>query len=397
MKKTIKDMDIKGKRVLIRVDFNVPLDEKRHITDDTRIKSALPTIEYALKAPSKVILASHLGRPKGEARPEFSLAPCAERLSKLLNKNVKMLGDSVGPQVENTVKNMRDGEIVLLENLRFHKEEEKNDPEFAKALASLGEVFINDAFGTCHRAHASTEGITKFLPSAMGFLVEKEVNYFDKVLHNPQKPFALILGGAKVSDKIAVIENMLPKIDYLLIGGAMAYTFLKSRLKGIGSSRLEEDKIEVASDLFAKARDSNVSVFLPEDHVIARTITANARVRVVREHIPDGWIGLDIGPRTIRKYINALSDAKTILWNGPLGYFELKPFRKGTAQVAKFIARLDATTVIGGGDTAAAINALNLTKYMSHISTGGGASLEYLEGKTLPGIAALQDKEKVHS
>ncbi|MGB2705907.1 MAG: phosphoglycerate kinase [Candidatus Omnitrophota bacterium] len=392
MKKTIKDMDIKGKRVLMRVDFNVPLDEKQRITDDTRIKSSLPTIKYALNAPAKVILMSHLGRPKGEAKLQMSLAPCARRLSRLLGSNVKMLKDCIGPEVESAVGSMKDGDVVLLENLRFHKGETKNDPEFAGALAKLGDVFINDAFGTCHRPHASTEGVTKFLPSAMGFLVEKEVNYFDRVLHSPEKPFALILGGAKVSDKMAVIENMLKSIDYLLIGGAMAYTFLKSRLKGIGNSRLEEDKINVASDIFRKARDSNVSIFLPEDHVIARAITANTLVRVVTEHIPDGWIGLDIGPRTIKKFKNTLKDARTIVWNGPLGYFELRPFRKGTAQIAKFISRLNATTVIGGGDTAAAINQLGLGKRMSHISTGGGASLEYLEGKQLPGIAALQDK-----
>lgn len=392
MKKVIRDFDIKGKRVLMRVDFNVPLDEKRRITDDTRIRSAIPTIKYAMNASSKLILASHLGRPKGEVKAEMSLAPCARRLSKLLGRNIKMLGDCVGSNVQDAVKTARDGDVILLENLRFHKEETENDPEFARALASLGEVFINDAFGTCHRAHASTEGVTKFLPSGMGFLVEKEIDYFDRLLHNPERPFALILGGAKVSDKIAVIENMLEKIDYLLIGGAMAYTFLKSRLKGIGNSRLEEDKVGLASDIFEKAGDNNVSVFLPEDHVISKTITANARVRVVREHIPDGWIGLDIGPRTIKKYIRTLRESKTICWNGPLGYFEFKPFRKGTAEVAKAISRLRATTVIGGGDTAAAINTLGLAKRMSHISTGGGASLEYLEGKQLPGIAALQDK-----
>ena len=392
MKKTVRDVDIKGKKVLIRVDFNVPLDENGRITDDTRIKKALPTIKYAQDAPSKVILMSHMGRPKGEVRPGMTLVPCAERLSKLLGRNVKMLKDSVGPEVESAVNSMSDGEVLLLENLRFHKEETKNNPEFAKALASLGDVFINDAFGTCHRAHASTEGVTKFLPGAMGFLVEKEINYFDKILRSPEKPFVLILGGAKVSDKISVIENMLPKIDSLLISGAMAYTFLKTRLKGIGSSRFEEDKLDVASDIFMKARKSNVSVFLPEDHVIAKTITAKARTRVVTEHIPDGWIGLDIGPRTVKKFENAVKNARTILWNGPVGYFELKPFSKGTTQMAKFIARLNTTSVIGGGDTAAAINALGLADKMSHISTGGGASLEYLEGKELPGIAALQDK-----
>ena len=392
MKKTIRDIDIKNKRVLMRVDFNVPLDEKGHITDDTRIKRALPTIEHVINAPAKLILMSHLGRPNGAVSPEMSLAPCAKRLSALLGKDVKMLNDCVGTDVEKAVGDMQDGDVVLLENLRFHKEETKNEPEFAKKLSVLGDVFVNDAFGTCHRAHASTEGVTKFLPSVMGFLVEKEINYFDKLLNDPEGPFVLILGGAKVADKIAVIENMLEKIDYLLIGGAMAYTFLKSRLKGVGNSRIEEDKIGVAEDIFNKAREKNVSIFLPEDHVISKTITANAKTRVVREHIPDGWLGLDIGPRTIKKFEKVLKGARTILWNGPVGFFELKPFKKGTTHIAKFISRLNATTVIGGGDTAAAVNALGLSKKMSHISTGGGASLEYLEGKELPGIAALQDK-----
>ncbi|MBN1353043.1 MAG: phosphoglycerate kinase [Candidatus Omnitrophica bacterium] len=392
MKKTIKDVDIKNKKVLIRVDFNVPLDDRLNITDDTRIRSALPTIKYAIDAPSKTVLMSHLGRPKGAFKADMSLAPCAKQLSKLLGKDVKMAKDCVGADVEKEINSMQDGDVLLLENLRFHKEEEKNDPAFAKELAKSADVFINDAFGTCHRAHASTEGVTKFLPSAMGFLVEKELNYFDKILKNPEKPFALILGGAKVSDKIAVIENMLNRIDYLLIGGAMAYTFLKSRLKGIGNSRLEEDKVKVAVDIFEMARDKNVSIFLPEDHVIARAIKPIAITRVVKDHIPDGWIGLDIGPKTIRKYESVLKDAKTILWNGPVGYSEYKLFRKGTANIAKFISTLNATTVIGGGDTAAAINVLGLASKMSHISTGGGASLEYLEGKELPGIAVLQDR-----
>ena len=392
MKKTIKDFDVKGKRVLIRVDFNVPLDDKQKITDDIRIRKAIPTIEYALKSPAKVILMSHLGRPKGEVKPKMSLRPAAERLSKLIGRKVTFLSDCVGEGIEKEVAGMKDGDIALLENLRFHKEETKNDSDFAKKLSSLGDIFINDAFGTCHRAHASTEGVTKNLPSGMGFLIEKEVEYFDKILTSPEKPCALILGGAKVSDKIAVIENMLSKIDYLIIGGAMAYTFLKSRLKGVGSSRLEEDKIEVAAKIFEKARENNVSIFLPEDHIVAKEVSPKARGKVVREHIPDGWIGLDIGPRTIKKFEHALKDVKTIIWNGPVGFFEMKPFSKGTTHIAKFIARLKATTIIGGGDTAAAINQLGLASKMSHISTGGGASLEYLEGKVLPGIAALEDK-----
>ncbi len=391
-KKSIREVNINEKKVLMRVDFNVPLDEKQHITDDTRIKAALPTIKYALGYDAKIILMSHLGRPKGEVKSELSLAPVAERLSKLLGSEVKMMDDCIGEDVTRTVQGTREKEVILLENLRFHKEEEKNDENFAKELASLGDVFINDAFGTCHRAHASTAGITKFLPSAAGFLVQKEIEYFDKLLKNPENPFALVLGGAKVSDKIKVIENMLSKIDFLLIGGAMAYTFLKSRLKGVGNSKLESDKIELAGQIFDKARESGVSIFLPEDHVIAEEIAGKAKTKIVPEHIPDGWIGLDIGPRTIKKYISVLKDSKTICWNGPVGYFELRPFRKGTTQIAKFISKLEATTVIGGGDTAAAINALGLGKKMSHISTGGGASLEYLQGKELPGIAALNDK-----
>lgn len=391
-KKTVRDIDIKGKKVLVRVDFNVPLDDKKNITDDTRIKEALPTIKYLLENNARVILMSHLGRPKGEVNNEFSLAPVSVDLAKLLNKNVTMTSDCIGSDVKKTVDAMKPGDVVLLENLRFHKEEEKNDPAFAKELASLGEVFVMDAFGTCHRAHASTEGVTKYLPSVAGFLVEKEIKYFDKLLLAPEKPFALILGGAKVSDKIGVIENMLPKIDYLLIGGAMAYTFLKSRLKGVGKSKVEGDKLELATEIFQMARDNNVGIFLPEDHIVATEISDKAKVKVSVDFIPDGWIGLDIGPRTIKKFESVLKDSKTICWNGPLGFFELKPFSKGTAEIAKFISKLNATTVIGGGDTAAAINELGLGDKMSHISTGGGASLEFLEGKELPGIAALMNK-----
>ena len=391
-KKSIRDLNIKEKKVLMRVDFNVPLDEKLNITDDTRIKAALPSIKYALEYDARLILMSHLGRPKGQVKKEFSLKPVAERLSSLLGINVKMMNDCIGPEVEQAIKAMRDKEVILLENLRFHKEEKENNEAFAKKLASYGDVFVNDAFGTCHRAHASTVGVTKFLPSAAGFLIQKEIEYFEKLQKNPDKPFALILGGAKVSDKINVIENMLPKIDYLLIGGAMAYTFLRSRLKGVGNSRVEEDKIGLASQIFDKAKNSSVSIFLPEDHVVAKEIGPKARAKVVGDNIPDGWIGLDIGPRTIKKFNTILSGAKTVCWNGPVGFFELKQFKKGTTAIAKFLAKLDATTVIGGGDTAAAINELKLASKMSHISTGGGASLEYLEGKELPGIAALNDK-----
>lgn len=393
MKKTLRDLELKGKKVLMRVDFNVPLDENRKITDDSRIKAAVPSIKYALKEGAKVILMSHMGRPKGEVKPEFSLSPVAARLSELLKKDVKKLDDCVGPAVKAAVDGMKNGDVVLLENLRFHKEETKNDPEFARELASLGDVFVNDAFGTCHRAHASTEGVTKYLPSAAGFLVEKEIQYFEKVTKEPDKPFALLLGGAKVADKIPVIENMLDKIEYLLIGGAMAYTFLKSRLKGIGASRVEDDMMETVNRIFTLASAKGVSIFLPVDHVIAREVKETAKRKVTKdEHIPDGWIGLDIGPKTIKSYEAILAESRTIVWNGPVGLFELKPFSKGTRSLAKFIAGLEATTVIGGGDTAAAVNLLKLGGKMSHMSTGGGASLEYLEGKELPGIAALNDK-----
>lgn len=393
MKKTLKDIQVSGKKVLMRADFNVPLDEKRGITDDSRITAALPSIKYILDNGGRLILMSHLGRPKGEgAEPAFTLDPVAIKLSSLLGKDVKKMDDCVGEEVTAAVANMKDGDVILLENLRFHKEEKKNDPEFAKELASLGEVFVEDAFGTCHRAHASTAGVTEHLPSVAGFLVEKEIQYFEKVTKDPEKPFCLILGGAKVADKIPVIENMLDKVDFLLIGGAMAYTFLKSRLKGVGASRVEDEMLGTVKKIFELAGAKKVGIFLPSDHVVAREISADAKHKVMKEHISDGWIGLDIGPATIKKYKAILKESKTIVWNGPVGFFELKPFSTGTTELAKFIASLDATTVIGGGDTAAAINQLGLGDKMSHMSTGGGASLEYLEGKELPGIAALDDK-----
>jgi len=392
MKKTVADVDLKGKRVLMRADFNVPLDGNRNITDDNRIVAAMPTIKYVLDNGGKLVLMSHLGRPKGEVKNEFSLTPVADRLSALLKKNVSKTDDCIGEDVEDVVSQMKGGDVILLENLRFHKEETKNDPDFAKKLASLGEVFVEDAFGTCHRAHASTVGVPENLPGVAGFLVQKEVEYFEKVTKQPEKPFCLVLGGAKVADKIPVIENMLDKVDYILIGGAMAYTFLKSRLKGIGASRLEEEMMDTVNDIFVKAGQKNVSIFLPKDHVVAKEMKENARRKVVKENIPDGWIGLDIGPETIKSYKAVLKESKTIVWNGPMGLFEMKPFAKGTVELAKFMANLNATTVIGGGDTAAAVNQLKLSNRMSHISTGGGASLEYLEGKVLPGIAVLQDK-----
>ncbi len=392
MKKTLKDVQLKGKRVLMRADFNVPLDERRNITDDSRIVAALPSIRYIMDNKGKLVLMSHLGRPKGEVKPELCMDPVAERLSVLLKKNVRKMDDCIGDDVEEAVSEMKEEDVILLENLRFHKEETKNDPGFAKQLASLGEIFVEDAFGTCHRAHASTVGVTEYLPSVAGFLVQKEIEYFEKVTKDPDKPFCLVLGGAKVADKIPLIENMLDKINFLLIGGAMAYTFLKSRLKGVGASRVEEDMIGTAGEIFEKASAKNVSIFLPRDHVVAREIKENAKRKIVKEHIPDGWIGLDIGPETIKSYKSILKESKTIVWNGPMGLFEMKPFSTGTRELAKCMAKLDATTVIGGGDTVAAINQLKLGSKMSHMSTGGGASLEYLEGKELPGIAALNDR-----
>ncbi|MCK4851500.1 MAG: phosphoglycerate kinase [Candidatus Omnitrophica bacterium] len=391
MKKSITDIQVTGKKVLMRADFNVPMDEKRTITDDSRITAALPTIKYVIDNSGKLILMSHLGRPGGKVKTEFCLSPVADRLSTLLKINVRSMDDCVGEDVREAVARMREGDVVLLENLRFHREETKNDPGFAGELASLGDVFVEDAFGTCHRAHASTVGVTEHLPGVAGFLVQKEIEYFEKVTKHPEHPFSLILGGAKVADKIPVIENMLDKIDFLMIGGAMAYTFLKSRLKGVGASRVEEDMADIVQRIFEEASLKNVGIFLPRDHVIAREMKENAARRTVKEHIPDGWIGLDIGPETLKNYESVLKDSKSIVWNGPMGVFEMKPFAAGTRGLARYMSRLDATTVIGGGDTAAAVNQMGLGKKMSHISTGGGASLEYLEGKALPGIAALDD------
>jgi phosphoglycerate kinase len=391
-KKTVKDIDVKNKRVIVRVDFNVPLNEKLNITDDSRIKGALPTIQYLVDNNAKVLLMSHLGRPKGKVKDEMRLTPVAKRLSELLGQDVKKLDDCIGDDVEKTISTMKSKDVILLENLRFHPEEEKNDTGFAKKLASFADIFVNDAFGTCHRAHASTEGITKYLPSVAGFLVSKEIEYFEKATKNPDKPYVAILGGAKVSDKIDVITNLTEKVDAILIGGAMAYTFLKSEGINIGNSKLESDKIDLAKEILQSAKSKNIRIILPSDHVIADKIDASAQKETVDKEIPEGKIGLDIGPKTVREFEDVLKSAKTVVWNGPVGFFELKPFSKGTEEIARFLAGSNATTIIGGGDTAAAVNELSLGKKMSHISTGGGASLEYLEGKTLPGIAALNDK-----
>ena len=392
-KKTIEDVDLEGKRVLMRVDFNVPLDDKLNITDDMRIRAALPSIKYAIDKGAKVILMSHLGRPDGKVDEKLRLLPAAKRLEKLLGKPVQALKDCVGPEVKNAVSAMKDKDVVLLENLRFHAEEEENDPAFAKELASLGDVFVNDAFGTAHRAHASTEGVTHYLPSVAGFLLEKEIKYLGGAVDNPNRPFVAILGGAKVKDKIKVIDNLLNKVDALLIGGGMAYTFLKAKGKTIGASKLDKDGFDTAKQALDKAAKKNIPILLPVDNIAADKFDANANSKLVGEDIPDGWMGLDIGPKTIKLFEDKLKNAKTIVWNGPLGVFEMDKFAKGTEEVAKFIAGLKGvTSVIGGGDTAAAMLKFKVDSKMTHISTGGGASLEYLEGRGLPGIDALNDK-----
>ncbi|MFA5255916.1 MAG: phosphoglycerate kinase [Candidatus Omnitrophota bacterium] len=393
MKKTIKDIDLTGKRVLMRVDFNVPLDDKLNITDDIRIRSALPTIKYAIESGAKVILMSHLGRPDGKVVDSMRLAPVAKRLEELLGKKVTKTDDCIGDAVKKTVAMMKPGDVVLLENLRFHAEEEKNDPAFAMELASLGEIFVNDAFGTAHRAHTSTEGVTKYLPSVAGFLLEKEIRYLGQTVDSPRRPFVAILGGAKVKDKIKVIDNLLNKVDALIIGGGMAYTFLKAKGHTIGASKLDKDGYDTAKQALDKAAKKNIPILLPVDNVIGDKFDANATAKTVGEDIPDGWMGLDIGPKTINLFEDKLKDAKTIIWNGPLGVFEMDKFAKGTEAIAVFLAGLkDATTIIGGGDTAAAMLKFKVEDKMTHISTGGGASLEYLEGRGLPGIDALQDK-----
>ncbi len=396
-KMSIEDINIQNKRVLMRVDFNVPLDDKLNITDDTRIKAAIPTIKYALDKQAKVVLMSHLGRPDGKIVEKARLKPVAKRLGELLGKNVIVLNDCIGDEVKKTVSLMKPGEVALLENLRFHAEEEKNDPNFAKELASLGDIFVNDAFGSAHRAHASTEGVTQYLPSVAGFLIEKEIEYLGRVLQNPSRPFISILGGAKVSDKIGLIENIMDKVEAIIIGGGMAYTFLKVQGINIGNSKLEKEKLDLAKEILNKAKEKKVTISLPVDHIIADKFDASAQSKVTSDaNIPDGWTGLDIGPKTIEIFKKILKPAKTIVWNGPLGVCEMKPFEKGSRDIANFIADLSASgktvSVIGGGDTAAAIFQFGLEDKMSHISTGGGASLEFLEGKILPGLAALKDK-----
>ena len=393
-KKTIRDINLRGKKVFVRCDLNVPLDENGNITDNRRIVAALPTIQYLLEQNCKIILCSHLGRPKGEFKKEFSLAPVAKELSRLLGKEVKLAEDVIGPSAKELTSNMKEGEIVLLENVRFDKREEQNDAEFSKELASMAEVYVNDAFGTAHRAHSSTAGIAVYLPAVSGFLIEKELKFLGNALNNPERPFVAILGGKKVSDKIGVIDSLLEKVDTLLIGGGMAYTFLKAMGHSIGNSVCEEDKLDLAKELMKKAEEKHVKMLLPVDNIIADEVSKDANVKTVNSNeIPDGWIGLDIGPRTVEKYCEELEKAKTVVWNGPVGYSEFEKFANGTKGIAQCLAELkDCTTVIGGGDSAAAIEKLGLADKMTHISTGGGASLEFLEGKELPGIDCLQDK-----
>ena len=391
-KLTVRDLDLKNKNILMRVDFNVPQDENLKISDDSRIRATLPTIKYILeRGAKKLILMSHLGRPDGKVVEKYSLKPVAKRLTQLLGQPVRMLDDCVGDKIKNEINNSKE-KVVLLENLRFHAEEEKNDPGFARQLASLGDLFVNDAFGTSHRGHASTEGVTRYLKSVAGFLLEKEIKYLGEALKNPARPFMVILGGAKVSDKIGVILNLLPKSDAILIGGGMAYTFLKAEGKEIGNSKLEKEKLDLAKQILDKAKAKNIKIILPIDNVVVEKIEENAKIDIVGENIPEGKIAVDIGPKTVELFKNTLKRARTIVWNGPLGIFEMDAFAKGTKEIAKFIAALKATTIIGGGDTAAAISKFNLEDKMTHISTGGGASLEFLEGRVLPGIAALTEK-----
>ena len=392
-KKTVKDIDLKGKKVFVRCDFNVPMDENQNITDNTRIKAALPTIKYLLEQNCKIILASHLGRPKGEVKPELSLKPVAKELSKLLGKDVIMANDVIGEDATSKAENLKEGEIMLLENVRFHREETDNDPEFAKKLASMAEIFVNDAFGTAHRAHASTTGIADYIPGVAGFLIEKELKFLGNAINNPERPFVAILGGAKVSDKIGVIDSLLDKVDTLMIGGGMAYTFFKAQGYNVGNSLCEVEKTDLALEEMKKAKEKGVKLLLPIDTKIGKEFKPDTESKTVAwTEIPDEWEGFDIGEKTIEMFKKELQNAKTVIWNGPLGLFEFDQFAIGTNEIAKTLADLDATTIIGGGDSAAAVTKAGLADKMTHISTGGGASLEFLEGKKLPGIECLQDK-----
>lgn len=392
-KKTIRDISVSGKKVLVRVDFNVPLDENKNITDETRINAALPTIQYLLENGAAVILCSHLGRPKGEFNMKYSLAPVAARLKELFPGKVTFAEDVIGPSAQAAVANIKSGDIVLLENLRFHAEEEKNDADFAKKLAAYADIYVNDAFGTAHRAHASTAGVAEYLPAVAGFLIGKELDIMGKALENPERPFVAILGGKKVSDKIGVINNLLEKVDTLIIGGAMAFTFYKAMGLEIGKSLLEEEKVELAKSLMEKAQAKGVKLLLPVDTIVADKFGEDANIKnVPRDQIPADWEGLDIGEKSRELFAEAIKGAKTVIWNGPMGVFEIEKFAGGTKAVAAALAQCQGTTIIGGGDSAAAVEQLGYADKMTHISTGGGASLEFLEGLELPGVAALNDK-----
>jgi 3-phosphoglycerate kinase len=394
-KKTVEDIEVSGKKVLVRCDFNVPFDENGNIADPKRINEALKTIRYLVDQDAKVILCSHLGRPKGEFNPKYSLKPVAAFLSEALGQEVKMADDVIGENAKSIAASLQNGEVELIENVRFHNEETKNDPEFAKELASLAEIYVNDAFGTAHRAHASTEGVSHYLPAVGGYLINKEISVMGKALQEPKRPFVVILGGAKVSDKIGVIENLINKVDTLIIGGGMAYTFMKALDHSIGTSLCEEDKIEFAKKTMENAKEKGVNFLLPLDHKVGLEYNVNTEFKTVHsdpEGIPDGWMGLDIGPETIKIFANAIKDAGTVVWNGPMGVSEWENFAAGTIGVAKAVAESNAISIIGGGDSAAAVEKLGFADKMTHISTGGGASLEFLEGLVLPGIACLNEK-----
>ncbi len=392
-KKTIKDIDLKNKKVLVRCDFNVPMDEEKNITDNTRIVAALPTIKYLLENNCAIILCSHLGRPKGEFKPEFSLKPVAKELSKLLNKEIIMAKDVIGEDAKSKAKNLQNGQIMLLENVRFHREETDNDPEFSKQLASMAEVYVNDAFGAAHRAHSSTAGVAQYLPAVSGFLIEKELKFLGNALNNPERPFVAIMGGAKVSDKIGVIDSLLEKVDTLIIGGGMAYTFFKAQGYEVGNSICEMDKLDLAKELMEKAKNKGVKLMLPVDTKIGKEFKPDTESKTVSwTEIPEGWEGFDIGEKSIKMFAEEIKKAKTVVWNGPLGLFEFDQFAIGTNSIAEVLSQINATTIIGGGDSAAAVRKAGLEDKMTHISTGGGASLEFLEGKKLPGIECLQDK-----
>ena len=391
-KKSVEDIDVSGKKVLVRCDFNVPMKDGK-ITDETRINGALPTIKYLLSKNAAVILCSHMGRPKGEFNPAFSLAPVAKRLSELLGQEVVLAADVIGEDAKAKAAALKPGEVMMIENVRFHKEEEKNDPAFAKELASMAEIYVNDAFGTAHRAHASTAGVADYLPAVCGYLIQKEISVMGKALSDPARPFTAILGGAKVSDKIGVINNLIDKVDTLIIGGGMAYTFMRALGNTTGTSICEEDKLELASDLMKKARAKGVSFLIPVDNIVAREYKEDADfMRIYSDAIPDGWMGLDIGPTTQELFTKTIAGSGTVIWNGPMGVSEWENFANGTIAVAKAVADSNAISIIGGGDSAAAVEKLGFADKMTHISTGGGASLEFLEGLELPGIACLNEK-----